>query len=152
MNPVLVKDHVIIPALVAIDSYSEEAVELIWQTGAAESLYKTTRQIKGPARSWFQMERATHDDIWTNYLGPSSRQYLVDGLQELSRRPGDFGEMENNPWYAAAMCRIHYLRVPEALPEVDNTIGQAHYWKDHYNTKFGKGTIGGFLEKVTAVL
>ena len=153
MNPVLVKDNIIIPALVAIESYSEDAVDLVWKTGAAESSYKNIRQIGGgPARSWFQMERATHDDIWSNFLGSSRRMYLVDGLRDLSRWPGDFGEMENNPFYAAAMCRIHYLRVPERLPDKNSLVAQAHYWKEHYNTHLGKGTIGGFMEDVTAVL
>jgi len=36
------------------------------------------------------------------------------------------------------MCRIHYLRVPEPIP--DTIQGQAAYWKMHYNTELGAGT------------
>lgn len=40
--------------------------------------------------------------------------------------------------YQIIMARIHYRRVKAALPT--DVAGQAQYWKDHYNTKLGKGT------------
>jgi len=41
---------------------------------------------------------------------------------------------------------LHYRRVPAALPKVDNLSHQAKYWKAHYNTVKGKGTIKHFME------
>lgn len=152
MNVKIIKENCIIPALVAINSYTENAADMVLATGAVESLYRHVRQINGPALGWFQMEPATHDDIWTHFLGPTSRQHLVNGLADLSKRPGDYQELEVNPWYAAAMCRIHYLRNPEKIPQANDRLSQANYWKKWYNTKHGKGTVGGFLEKTTAVL
>jgi hypothetical protein len=43
------------------------------------------------------------------------------------------------------MARLHYRRVSEPFP---STIkGLAYYWKDHYNTAKGKGTVEDFLKK-----
>jgi hypothetical protein len=134
-----------------INCYSDDAESLVFNTGAAESLYEHVRQIGGPALGWWQMEPATHDDIWSNFLRATSRQYLIDGLTQISGRIGIADEMVKNPWYAAAMCRIHYLRVPKALPAFHDFPGQAAYWKKYYNTPLGAGTEGGFLEKVAAV-
>lgn len=152
MNNEFVKKHVIIPALQAINSYSDDRLDMVFVTGAAESLYQHVRQIGGgPARGYWQMEQATHDDLWRNFLGQSSRRHIVNGLAYLSKRPGVPYELEVNPWYAAAMCAIHYMRFPEPLPKAGNRMAQAVYWQEYYNTHEGKGTIGGFLEKVTQV-
>ena len=40
--------------------------------------------------------------------------------------------------YAAAMCRIHYYRVPYKLPAADDAHGMAVYHKIYYNTYKGK--------------
>ena len=152
MNNDNIKKHIITPALQAINSYSDDRLDMVFVTGAAESLYKHVRQIKGPALGWFQMERKTHDDLWRNFLGHSRRRHLVNGLAYLSKRPGYSHELEVNPWYAAAMCAVHYMRFPEPLPHTGNRMDQAVYHKKYYNTVSGKATVGGFLEKVTEVI
>jgi hypothetical protein len=58
--------------------------------------------------------------------------------------------MHGNHFYAAAMCRVFYLRVPERLPQADDSAAMARYWKRYYNTHLGKGTVEGFLQKTTA--
>ena len=149
----LIRDNIIIPALTEINSYTDDAADMVLVSGAAESLYGDVRQRGGgPALSWWQIEPRTHDDIWRNYLGITRRQHLLDGLQRLSTRPGLSHELEANPWYAAAMCRIFYLRISERLPRAGDRPAQAAYWKKYYNTAAGKGTIGGFLEKVNTCL
>ena len=45
------------------------------------------------------------------------------------------------------MTRIHYLRVPEKLPEANDVEGLARYWKKYYNTSAGKGTEKDFMLK-----
>ena len=50
-------------------------------------------------------------------------------------------EMHGNAFFAAAMCRVHYRRVFESLPKLDDALGMATYWKKYYNTYAGKGTI-----------
>lgn len=155
-----IRNKIIQPALVAINSYSLAAEQLVMATGMAESLYKHTRQIAsygppikyGPARSWFQIEGATHRDIWGSYLGSSKKQYLLEGLKKISDHPGELEELVNNQTYAAAMCRIYYLRIRAPLPKENDWPGMAQYWKKYYNTAMGKGTVEGFLSKIKPVM
>lgn len=120
-----------------------EAWELIYYTGLAESEYKATRQYGGgPALSYWQIEPATEEDIWKNYI--SYRPHLKAKLAELVS-DGEY-DLETNQLYACAMCRIHYMRVPDALPTAGDREGQARYWKQFYNTELGAGTVEHFLE------
>lgn len=156
-----VRNKTVIPALLAIDSYSLAAEQLVMATGMAESGFIHTRQIAkyqngkpvyGPARGWFQMEPFTHNDLFQNYIGATSKSHLLDGLRKISDNPGDPEELVNNQQYAAAMCRIHYLRVKESLPKENYWQNMAKYWKKYYNTPLGKGTESGFLEKAQPVV
>lgn len=42
--------------------------------------------------------------------------------------------------------RLRYMNVPAAVP--DDDLGQAKYWKRHYNTEAGKGTPEKFLKSL----
>ena len=124
--------------------YSIHAENLILGTAAQESAYgKYTVQIGGgPARGKFQMEKATHDDIWKNFLKYKPRlAKLVLSISGLTEP--DFNSLEKNDIYACAMCRVHYFRVKEPIPTTIN--GYAYYWKQFYNTPEGKGTISEFI-------
>lgn len=50
-----------------------------------------------------------------------------------------------NPEIAFALCRLAYILIPEPVPK--NITGQAHYWKDHWNTHHpnAKGTPESYL-------
>ena len=125
---------------------SEDARNLIYRTGKAESGYKTLQQYGGgPALGFFQMEPNTALDIWNNYV--MYRPKYRDKLYSLGF---DDGALEfcllSNIGLQAAFCRLHYRRVPSALPASDNLEGQARYWKKYYNSDLGKGTIKHFME------
>ena len=129
-----------------LDLDSEDARSLIYRTGKAESGYKTLQQYGGgPALGFFQMEPNTALDIWNNYV--MYRPKYRDKLYSLGF---DDGALEfcllSNIGLQAAFCRLHYRRVPSALPKVNNLKGQAIYWKENYYTNLGKGTIKHFLE------
>lgn len=134
---------VIRPALEAIGLYSPEAAELLLGTALQESALCYLKQINGPALGVFQMEPATHDDIHINFL--AHRQPLADKVLTLCPDP-HAQVMAGNMLYAAAMARIHYLRVPDALPKVGNLEGQAAYWKQHYNTPKGRGAVDEYID------
>ena len=151
MNNENIIKHIITPALQAINSYTDDRLDMVFFTGGVETLYQHIRQINGPALGLFQQEPADQDDIWRNLLGQSSKNHLVNGLVYLSKRPGIYQELEVNPFYAAAMCAIHYMRYPEPLPKAGNRTAQAEYWKCFYNTVAGKGTPGEALERMTVV-
>ena len=49
--------------------------------------------------------------------------------------------LATNLMYGAAVSRLCYYRKAEALPEAGDIEGQGQYWKAHYNTLLGKGTV-----------
>jgi hypothetical protein len=145
--------HVIEPVLCALPSisFSRAAAQLLLGTALHESMgLKHRRQMGGgPARSFFQMEPATHDDIWDNYL--KYRSKLAGEVEAvLADKTQKHYELEFNDHYAAAMARVHYYRVPEAMPGFNDISSQALYWKKHYNTAKGKGTTAKYLKDWTA--
>jgi len=145
IDPKQLLDLIIRPVLRDLDLWSEQAERLLLGTACKES--ECGRWLKqlggGPALGIFQMEENTHDDIWMNYL---------DFKPVLARKIGQWclkttetmaGEMVGNLYYAAAMCRVHYLRAPDAIP--DTLAGQARYWKTHYNSPMGAGTESEYM-------
>ena len=136
--------YVIEPTLHALELHSPAAVELVLGTAIQESRLTYLKQIGGgPALGVCQMEPATHDDIFDNYLNyrPELRS-LVMALTVT----GEADEMVTNLAYAVAMCRVHYLRVPHPLPEAGDVAGMAAYWKNFYNTPLGAGTVEEYIE------
>lgn len=143
------RESVIKTVLDKMGAWSESAEELLLGTALQESLFLQYRRQMGggPAVSYFQMEPATHNDIWDNYL--KYRQELAAMARSFltSESADKITELENNDEYAAAMARIHYMRVPAALPKAGDVSGQANYWKQYYNTPLGKGKPQEYIEK-----
>ena len=136
------------PALHTLEEGGLAAEQLVLGTGIQESLLVHRRQLgNGPARGLFQMEPATHDDCWQNFLR------FQDALAEKVRQTLEAGQqpvattLEVNDRYAAAMCRIHYLWVTPPLPAANDIRAMANYWKQHYNTPLGAGSPEEFMEK-----
>lgn len=136
------------PALATLQAGGRAAEQLVLGTAIQESLLVHRRQLgNGPARGLFQMEPATHDDCWTNFLkfrtalAERVRHTLAPGQEPVATT------LEVNDRYAAAMCRVRYLRVPAAMPSADDIAAMANYWKQHYNTPLGAGAPEEFLEK-----
>lgn len=126
--------------------YSQCAENLLMGTAAQESRLGTflVQQGGGPALGVFQMEPATHDDLQANYLRYQPR--LDVAVNSLVVGVATAPQMVWNLRYACAMARIHYFRVKEPLPvDPENVQQLAAYWKEHWNTRLGKGTIEAFL-------
>ncbi|HAS6480579.1 TPA: hypothetical protein GRR64_23770 [Vibrio parahaemolyticus] len=143
---------VVRPTLKQLGLYSRSAEQLIVGTIYQESRAKYLKQLgTGPALGVIQMEPATYQDIWNNYL--AYKRNLANQITELASmasldedmRP-DVSQLVTNLSFAVAMCRAHYLRQKPALPAADDIEGLAQYWKDHYNTHLGAGTVDEFKE------
>ncbi|ELA8466744.1 hypothetical protein Q1G98_000190 [Vibrio alginolyticus] len=141
---------VIRPWLKRLGLYSRSAEQLIVGTIYQESNGHFIQQVGGgPALGLIQMEPATYKDIWDNFL--AYRRSLANKLTELASmesldgdmRP-DVSQLVTNLAFAVAICRVHYLRVKEALPTAGDLDGLAKYWKDYYNTRLGAGTVDDF--------
>lgn len=140
--------HVIRPALNHIGLGGRASEELLLGTALQESNLQYLHQLgEGPAKGVFQMEPRTHDDIWQNYL--AYKKQLAQQVLDLSGQgawapPAE--QLCGNMYYAAAMTRVHYRRVPEALPAAGDIEAQADYWKRFYNTHLGAGTVEEYIE------
>ena len=156
LDPKQLRNYIVEPALEAIGLNSQSRMRLVIGTGLVESGLRFVDQVDraakpGPAYGLFQMERATHDDIWRNFL--SGRHDLRGRLQGLMIQGMDpCTQMHGNHYYAAAMCGVFYLRIPAALPHATNLDGMARYWKKYYNTHLGAGREDDFLEKAAGIL
>jgi len=146
------REFVIRPTLRRIDLWSEAAENLLMGTAAQESMMgRNLRQVNGPAIGIFGMEPDTHNDIWSNYL--VFRVELMKAVLKFTV-PNSM-RVEQLAWnlrYAAAMCRIHYLRVPDPLPDHNDPAALGCYWKNHYNTHLGKGTVEDFVRSYAAMV
>ncbi len=149
------REFIVIPALKAIGYHSLAAENLIMGTAAQESHLKYIKQLgTGPALGLFQMEPATYDDIWNNYL--KHRKGLSDVILDAIAYHGEAAQPDASRmvWdmrYAALMCRIHYLRVSAPLPDATDVWALAGYWKKYYNTVHGAGTEQEFVDNYARV-
>lgn len=148
-------NHVIRPALQSINLWSPEAEELLLGTAIVESDLLHRKQLgSGPARSFFQMEPITHDDIWNNFL--KYKPDLARAISSLITSPDadKLVELEKNDPYACAMARAHYARVTSPLPKAGDVEAMAKYWKNHYNTNHprAKGRWEKYVEKWNKVM
>jgi hypothetical protein len=153
--------EVIDPAIAALplDETKGETVaglqQLLIGTALQESDLIHTRQMGGgPARGYFQMEPATHDDIWANYLAyqkdTAAKVLAVAGLASGTPKAA---LLEDNHVYAALMARVHYRRRSKAkLPAADDVKAMAALWKQVYNTPKGKGKAEEFEAKYNAAM
>ncbi|MBF0602155.1 MAG: hypothetical protein HQL07_00510 [Nitrospirae bacterium] len=143
LDPVQLRKHIIRPTLQRIELWSEAAEELVLGTAIQESGLRYVHQIgSGPACGLWQMEPATHNDIWGNYL--QSRPKVGLSILGPYSKP-DHSRLMWDLGYACSMCRVHYLRSPQGLPNAGDIAGQAGYWKKWYNTPLGKGTVEQYM-------
>jgi len=135
-------EFVIKRALYDLQLLSDDAVELLVFTCANESHGGTyLHQVKGPALGIYQMEPATYNDIWQNYIQHKSSILiqLIHNFQAPTMPSED--RLVYDLRFATAMARLHYARVNEPLPKASNIEAIWNYYKTHYNTLAGKANL-----------
>lgn len=134
--------NIVRPVLTRLNLYSPAAETLLLGTAMVESGLKYITQLgRGPARGLWQMEGATHQDIHVNFLKfrPELQRLVLQYVGSALMPDPDV--MAGNLYYAAAMCRVHYLRAPGSLPDAKDAMGMALLHKQHYNTAGGATEI-----------
>ncbi|NKE46433.1 hypothetical protein HB662_16745 [Roseomonas frigidaquae] len=133
--------------------------QLLLGTALQESGLRYLRQLahrdgrRGPVLGYFQMEPATHDDIWATYLAfrPALSALVLAIAGDGDGKP-KAALMAENHVYAAAMARLRFRRAPGALPAAGDVAAMGAYWKAHYNTVQGRGRASEFEAKLAAAL
>lgn len=146
------RELVVRPTLEYLDpeiKYSQESEDLLIMTAAHESnMGEYLKQINGPALGVYQMEPDTLDDIWFRFL--CFRPLLTDIIYQFHNEihGGTIKQLTYDLMYATVMARVHYYRVPEALPSrVTHDTHQSYVWaladyaKKYWNTHLGKATV-----------
>lgn len=135
---------------------TESAVNLLTATALVESNLSGLKQINGPALGFYQIEPATANDCWLNFL--LDRPAFVDSVyfasgfpqSEVSQRnrvkAPTVNNLMTNLAYATCMARVIYYRIPESLPvmtddEEQDSESLYWYYKKYYNTDKGKANI-----------
>lgn len=137
--------RVIRPTLIALGLDALAAEELLLGTAAQESgCGSRLVQMSGPALGVWQMEPATHDDIWASFL--AFRPELANKLQTFlfTALPKQV-QLVGNLYYACAMARVDYFRQAEPLPAPGDLESQAQYYKKHYNSGLGAASVDEYL-------
>ncbi|GBR19441.1 hypothetical protein [Gluconobacter japonicus] len=138
------KHCVVDPTLTGLGLGGAAAVNLLTGTALAESRGMYLKQVGGgPALGLWQMEPATHDDCWNNFLRFPVGKRLGCLLEEmLAPDLPRSAQMITNLRYACAMARIRFYRVKEALPGANDPYALSRYHKVHYNTVLGAADPG----------
>jgi hypothetical protein len=146
LDPSQIKTQVIEPVLALFPARwnTPAAVNLLLGTMLVESGGIYVRQLGGgPALGVCQMEPATLQDCYDNFLDFSANTQIAAAVGKLTVPGLDIVEqLEGNLYYAFAMARVKYIRAPAVLPEATDYVGLANYHKDYYNTALGATVVG----------
>ena len=147
-------DYIIKPTLEYIGGNynSKNAQMLLLATAAIESdCGYYIKQVNGPALGIWQMEPATHNDIWAECdalysdLGQRLAELSVKGLYVKEKGIHDGADdLINSPVYACAMARLKYSMDKGPLPDHKEIFEIYRYYKRIYNTPLGASAFEKF--------
>lgn len=123
----------------------EAAIRLLLGTAAQETQLKRLAQYPaGPALGPYQIEPATHTDLWERFPAPD-RGLRAKVLALLAPYPDRAQQLASNAGYATAIARVLYFRAAEPLPGSSDLPGLARYYKRFWNTGKGAATEEEFI-------
>lgn len=132
--------HVVRPTLQYLNLWSAAAENLVLGTAAHESGgFQYLDQVTGkgdatigPAYGLYQIEPATHRDLFANFLRfHADLQSKALNLRAIAPEADE--QLVTNLAYATAICRLIYYRAQPPLPDADDVQGMAGYWFRFYN-------------------
>jgi hypothetical protein len=149
----------------------ENAEWLMLVTAVAESNLQYIQQVRGPAVGMWQVEPATHHDIWVNYLRYRDQEDLRGEIHDLFIVPGLFTPgfeftvpqtraasvahaylplLKFDQRYNCLMARLVYRRDPHPIPSRHDFDAVWEYYKRVFNTRLGKARKDRFRAKLKA--
>lgn len=144
-------------------NYQSDSADLLsLSTAAIESdCGYYIKQVNGPALGIWQMEPATHYDIWDNCDALNNPKFLqVIYKLDVSINPSNYDDdteahncLIHSNGYACLMARLKYSMDSKALPEITgdrilDVHNFYHYYKRIYNTELGKSTFAKWQVKM----
>lgn len=144
-----VHDLIVKPTLAGLGLGGDIPERFVTCIGQYESGYDNLRQVLnsgnyGAGWGWWQCEKQTFDDD-IKFLENDRPDLILKLLSvcQLQSLP-DITAVIWNLRFAAAMCRIHFLRFKESIP--GDLEGMGQYYKKYYNGD-GKGSVEAFVKE-----
>jgi hypothetical protein len=132
-------------AVVDVLGGGEEAVLLLCETAAAETLYGTMPDpTEGAANGLCQCDELPCNDT-VNRSSPVDIA-AVKKVFDIDLHKVKWTDLRYSPLLSLIIARLHYKLKPGKIPST--LEGRAQYWKEHYNSVKGKGTVQGYIAKV----
>lgn len=157
------REEIIDPTLRALDMHSVVAADLLLGIAAHESGgFRHLRQSPaGPGVSLYQFEPWVAADVVVRYLDtrPDLRERLEDVAWPLVSSTVDWNDVDLPALrtklivdlrFATAVARLRLWMIPERLPRRPSRPTMTYvealgrYWKRHWNTERGAGTVDAF--------
>lgn len=120
-----------------------KAIDILIETAGAETVRATLQDpTKFAGMGVTQFDKLPFEDIQNR-----TRQKDKDKILEtfgINIEWVGWSHLRYNPLLAMIFTRLKYKKIPELIP---NTFeDRSAYWKEHYNTKLGKGTIEHYIK------
>jgi hypothetical protein len=126
-----------------------QAIQLMIGTACAETHFGTFRDDYEPqGRGVYQFDGVRFNDI-RDYLIVQRKDIHKIIIEEFGfdmRYIGFNSALDHSPLLNSVLCRIGYYMKPEPLPYVGDVIGQAAYYKKHWNSSIGKSSPEKYIE------
>ena len=123
--------------LLTLDLYSPDAEQLVLATAMVEQNLRHDHD-QSAQKGIYNISQRMHDDLWLDFL--EYRPEIVRQMCKLAnldlRKLGldaKFNLLDDDPYYATALCRLMYLRIPKSLPDASNKEALAVYWLLHFH-------------------
>ncbi len=123
------------------------AVYLLCETAAAETQFGTYADPtpNGAGRGLYQCDELPFKDTINR-----ASQKDIDAIKtafDVHLKLIEWDDLTYSPLLATIVARLHYKLRPGAVPQ--SLKGRAEYWKKHYNSVLGKGTVEHYLESAS---
>lgn len=119
------------------------ADKLLLETAGAETLKgKLKDPTKYAGMGITQFDKMPFQDVKDRVR--SIDKIKVNNYFDIDLDLVEWEHLRYNPLLAMIFTRLKYKKIKEVIPK--SLSGRAMYWKDHYNTLLGKGTVKHYIE------
>lgn len=130
---------IIKPALIACGLWSLEAQALVYGTALAETGFNYIKQIGNVTNGglgFWQCQPSDHSDLkmWLRRYDKKGFQDRVLSACYMSSMATDDNELMWNIRYAAIVCRLHYARISEPIPKINDASKMCDFYVRLYNS------------------
>ncbi|CAH1791747.1 unnamed protein product [Owenia fusiformis] len=143
--------EVVDAALEKLKKYSETGQKFLRNIACVESKYGTDKNTyrKNYHGGIWQVDEVGFKDTQDTKSHPK----LKERFKKIKELYGiDWEKVEwkdlRKPFYSALAARLLLQNKADALPPEDDIRKQGEYWKKHYNTEDGAGTVDDFVKRV----